>query len=398
MTQMASLMKRLLSDDAHSLAAAASTLTSHGHHVHALQLARRAVTIMPLAFAPRYELAQIFQRWYRHSPACAHIRVILQQQQHQQHQQLSQRDVFALLSVHQHSALLSCTFSEASWSVTRLIEMVRNSIQESNSSRSGDSDYLQYVNVWEAEFPDDVIAHMTAIHARRITAAAVERDELQGADTVVNLSACSASDLRPPSCDQPSILFIYSPGFTGDMPTTRLLQALPRLLSRFTPICVSIGMPDSSPEVAEWRRGCSVWEVIDGRTSDADISRKLRRYKAAVAVDLAGFAQSARPGVFAMRVAPLQVCFHGFLVSMGGLFTDYFTSDVSTSPPDVHAAVSEKIILLPHTLFITSFAFSRSQNLQHVHCFIRIPLISPPPGLALMRWQTPLPSSSKVPA
>jgi len=111
--------------------------------------------------------------------------------------------------------------------------------------------------------------------------------------------------------------------------------------------------------VAEGRRGCSVWDVIDPRTSDAVIANRLRAYKALVAVDLAGFAQSARPGVFAIRVAPLQVCFHGFLVSMGGLFTDYFTSDVSASPPDVHAAVAEKLILLPHTLFITSFAFSR---------------------------------------
>jgi hypothetical protein len=85
------------------------------------------------------------------------------------------------------------------------------------------------------------------------------------------------------------------------------LQALPRLLSRFTPVCVSIGQPDASPEVAEWRRGCSVWDVIEARAPDAYIAARLRGYRAVVAVDLAGFAQSARPGVFAMRVAPLQV-------------------------------------------------------------------------------------------
>ena len=364
MGQMAGLMKRLLSDDAPALTAAASTLISHGQHVHALPLARRAATIMPLAFSPRYQLAQAFQRWYRHSPACAHLRIILQQQQ--QEQQLSDRDIFVLLSVHQHSALLSCSFGEASWSAARLIDMVRSSMRgnggsSSNNSVSG-SEYLQYVNVWEAEFPDDVIHHMTAVQAGRISAAAAAAAAVGVAaddEALFNISTCASDDQPPASCIRPSILFIYSPGFTGDMPTTRLLQALPRLLTRFSPVCVSIGPPDSSREVDEWRRGCSVWDVIDPRTSDAVIANRLRAYKAVVAVDLAGFAQSARPGVFAIRVAPLQVCFHGFLVSMGGLFTDYFTSDVSASPPDVHAAVAEKLILLPHTLFITSFAFSR---------------------------------------
>jgi hypothetical protein len=77
---------------------------------------------------------------------------------------------------------------------------------------------------------------------------------------------------------------LYSPGFTGDMPTPRLLQALPRLLARFNTVCVSIGAPDASPEVAEWRRGCSVWDVIDPSTPDAVIAQRLRAYKAAVEI------------------------------------------------------------------------------------------------------------------
>ena len=53
-----------------------------------------------------------------------------------------------------------------------------------------------------------------------------------------------------------------------------------------------------------------MWDVIEARAPDAYIAARLRGYRAAVAVDLAGFAQSARPGVFAMRIAPLQVRFH----------------------------------------------------------------------------------------
>ena len=78
---------------------------------------------------------------------------------------------------------------------------------------------------------------------------------------------------------------------------------------RFNPVCVSIGALDASPEVAEWKRGCSVWDVIDPSAPDAAIARRLRAHRAAVAVDLAGFAQSARPGVFALRVAPLLSTF-----------------------------------------------------------------------------------------
>jgi hypothetical protein len=219
---MASLMKRLLSNDAVALTAAASSLISLGEHVAALPLARRAVSIMPLSFAPRYELAQAFQRWYRHSPACAHIRTILQHQH--QHPELSQRDIFALLSMHQHSALLSCSFGEASWSAALLVDMVRDSGR--GHSGGGGADYIQYVNVWEAEFPDDVIQHMTGVHAARISAAAAAATAGGGAvgDAIIDLSSCSLHTSHHPSCTHPSILFIYSPGFTGDMPTTRLLQ------------------------------------------------------------------------------------------------------------------------------------------------------------------------------
>jgi hypothetical protein len=77
---MAALMKRLLSHDAPALTAAAATLISHGHHVYALPLARRAATIMPLAFAPRYELAQAFQRWYQLPPLSKKYPVLLKEQ------------------------------------------------------------------------------------------------------------------------------------------------------------------------------------------------------------------------------------------------------------------------------------------------------------------------------
>jgi hypothetical protein len=82
-------------------------------------------------------------------------------------------------------------------------------------------------------------------------------------------------------------------------------------------------------------------------------------------------------------------------VSMGGLFTDYFTSDVSASPPDTHSTVSEKTILLPHTLFITSFAFSRCvpfAHRRHSLRFIRVPSSDS----ALTPWRIQPPSSSKA--
>ena len=57
--------------------------------------------------------------------------------------------------------------------------------------------------------------------------------------------------------------------------------------------------------------------------SDRDIAALARRLEIDIAVDLAGFTKGARPQIFALRAAPLQVGYLGFLGTMGAPYMDY---------------------------------------------------------------------------
>src|SRR5262249_39390416 len=63
---------------------------------------------------------------------------------------------------------------------------------------------------------------------------------------------------------------------------------------------------------------------IDGHAkTDTEIAALLRAAEIDLAVDLNGFTAGCRPGIFALRPAPLQAQFLGFPGTMGAKFIDY---------------------------------------------------------------------------
>ena len=65
--------------------------------------------------------------------------------------------------------------------------------------------------------------------------------------------------------------------------------------------------PDSSTEWTEPLRNSFDTYTEIGRESDAKIAARLRAQEIDIAIDLMGYSQGGRPGVFACRPAPLQV-------------------------------------------------------------------------------------------
>lgn len=77
----------------------------------------------------------------------------------------------------------------------------------------------------------------------------------------------------------------------------------------------------------------------------ADLSNSL---KIDIAVDLKGFTQNSRPGIFANSCAPIQVSYLGYPGTMGASYIDYIVADKTVIPTDSQQFYSEKIVYLPH--------------------------------------------------
>lgn len=80
---------------------------------------------------------------------------------------------------------------------------------------------------------------------------------------------------------------------------------------------------------------------------DADIAMQSRQLGIDIAVDLKGYTQSARPGIFAARSAPVQVNYLGYPGTMGTPCIDYLVADAVVVPPDLVGHYSEKLAWLP---------------------------------------------------
>lgn len=86
---------------------------------------------------------------------------------------------------------------------------------------------------------------------------------------------------------------------------------------------------------------------VDGVT-DHDIAHRARQLEIDIAVDLGGHTRNGRPGIMALRAAPIQVSYLGYLGTMGGRFTDYLLADPVLVPRGAREHYSEKIAYLAH--------------------------------------------------
>jgi len=81
--------------------------------------------------------------------------------------------------------------------------------------------------------------------------------------------------------------------------------------------------------------------------SHAEIAALSREQGIDIAVDLKGYTQYGRPGIFAYRAAPIQVNYLGYPGTMGAPYFDYIIADPIVIPRDSHAFYSEKVACLP---------------------------------------------------
>ncbi|MCC7007038.1 MAG: tetratricopeptide repeat protein [Ottowia sp.] len=91
-------------------------------------------------------------------------------------------------------------------------------------------------------------------------------------------------------------------------------------------------------------------QFIDVRLqSDRQIAELSRSLEIDIAVDLKGFTQDARTGIFAHRAAPIQVNYLGYPGTMAADYIDYIVADAVLIPVSSQRYYAEKIVYLPHS-------------------------------------------------
>ncbi len=83
--------------------------------------------------------------------------------------------------------------------------------------------------------------------------------------------------------------------------------------------------------------------------TDSQVASLSRELGIDIAVDLKGYTQDSRPGMFAHRCAPVQVNYLGYPGTMGAPYMDYLIADKVLIPEESQIHYSEKIAYLPHS-------------------------------------------------
>lgn len=116
-------------------------------------------------------------------------------------------------------------------------------------------------------------------------------------------------------------------------------------------------------------------QFIDVRNkSDVQVSQLAREIGIDIAVDLGGLTEHSRSRIFALRAAPVQISYIGYLGTMGAAYMDYLVADPHLVPPENQPHFAEKIIYLP------SYQVNDSRRIVSDRTFTRDELGLPPMG------------------
>ena len=116
--------------------------------------------------------------------------------------------------------------------------------------------------------------------------------------------------------------------------------------SRFEVIAFSFGAQTDDPLQKRLTRAFD--RFLDLRDkSNLEIASLARSLNVDIAVDLAGHTRGNRAGVFALRAAPVQLHYLGYLGTLGASYMDYIIADRTVITSETEAHYSEKVIYLP---------------------------------------------------
>lgn len=95
---------------------------------------------------------------------------------------------------------------------------------------------------------------------------------------------------------------------------------------------------------------------------DDEVAKLSRQIGIDIAFDLSGHTAGSRPGIFALRAAPIQVSHLGFPGTMGADYIDYFITDPHVVPEESRQFFTEKIAYVP-----CGYTYDRQRKVSSEH-------------------------------
>jgi predicted O-linked N-acetylglucosamine transferase (SPINDLY family) len=117
--------------------------------------------------------------------------------------------------------------------------------------------------------------------------------------------------------------------------------------NKFELFAFSFG-PDSNDHITNRIRKSFDHFIDIKKLSDRAVAAYARELKIDIAIDLKGFTQDARTGIFAERAAAVQINYLGFPGSMGAPYIDFIVADTYLIPEGHEKAYTEQIARLPN--------------------------------------------------
>jgi protein O-GlcNAc transferase len=135
----------------------------------------------------------------------------------------------------------------------------------------------------------------------------------------------------------------------GDHPVSHLLVGVLERhdRARFEVIGVSLAPAKMEPLGQRVRAAFDRFIVVTDRT-DREVAMLLRELQVDIAVDLMGFTERQRLGIFAHRGAPVQAEFLGYAGTVGAAYMDYLLADAVVIPEGQEQHFIEHVVRLPH--------------------------------------------------
>jgi predicted O-linked N-acetylglucosamine transferase (SPINDLY family) len=166
--------------------------------------------------------------------------------------------------------------------------------------------------------------------------------------------ACPPNEALGPIAPRPRRQKLTIGYFSADLgenhPVGRLMAEVLERHDRHKFEVIAFSSDRKGQEGARRRLEHAVDRFIDvGRQSNIEVATLARSLNVDIAVELSGYTQDSRPEIMALRAAPVQIGYLGYLGTTGASYMDYIIADAIVITPDSERNYSEKVIYLPDT-------------------------------------------------
>jgi predicted O-linked N-acetylglucosamine transferase (SPINDLY family) len=151
-----------------------------------------------------------------------------------------------------------------------------------------------------------------------------------------------------PRGSSPKIRIGYFSSDFHEHPVGRLMAELIEIHDRTRFEVIGFSLGDQPADAVQHRLARAFDRIFDLREqSDVEAASLARNLQVDIAVDLNGHTRGNRTGIFALRAAPVQLNYLGYLGTLGAPYMDYIIADHTVVTAESEAHFNEKIIYLP---------------------------------------------------